>query len=106
MRPPAVRAYVDLALDLLQQHSIESAAADWPALRAQAHSATAGAQTPADTHAALKAVIAALGNPHTHLVTTQRVAAVLAARPPRVPSGRMIDPVAYVQLPGTPSSNR
>ncbi|ANZ36299.1 hypothetical protein BBK82_09715 [Lentzea guizhouensis] len=101
-----VPAYVDKALDLLQQRSIESAAADWPALRAQAHSETAGAQTPADTHAAIEAVITALGNPHTRLVTAQRMAAVRAARAPRVPSGRMIGPVAHVLLPGTPSSNR
>ncbi len=97
------RAYLDRALDLLQQHSIESAHADWAALRAQAHSETAGADTFEDTHAAIRAVIAALGNPHTHLVTAQRLAAAPA---PRVPSGRMIGSAACLLLPRTPASNR
>lgn len=32
---PEARAYLDTALDLLQQHSFESLEADWPRLRAQ-----------------------------------------------------------------------
>ena len=37
------RGYLDTALDLLQQHSMESSAADWPRLRAGAHRAAANA---------------------------------------------------------------
>ncbi|MET9228283.1 hypothetical protein [Lentzea sp. NPDC003310] len=59
---PAGHAYVDTALDLLQRHSIESAGADWPSLRAQAHAVE-------DADEAIRHVIAALGNPHTHLIT-------------------------------------
>jgi carboxyl-terminal processing protease len=96
-----VRAYVDKALDLLQQHSVESAGADWPALRAEAHLATADARTPADTHAAIRQVIAALGNPHTFLAVPGR------ARPePAVPSGRLVGSVAHLLLPSTASENR
>lgn len=96
-----VGAYVDKALDLLQQHSVESAGADWPALRAEAHLATADAQTPADTHAAIRQVIAALGNPHTFLSTPGRV------RPqPALPSGQLVGSVAHLLLPSTASENR
>lgn len=97
------RAYVDKALDLLQQHSMESPNADWPALRAEAHLATANAQRPEDTYAAIRQVIAALGNPHTHLV-----AAVPSGTAPEygVPTGRMVGSAAHLVLPATPAANR
>ncbi|MET8761119.1 S41 family peptidase [Lentzea sp. NPDC004782] len=100
MRP---REYLDKALDLLQQHSMESARADWPALREQAHLATTGATSPEDTYDAIRQVIAALGNPHTHLITSVR-----ARRPPAptTPTGRMIGSVALLRLPATAAANR
>ncbi|MGI5502907.1 S41 family peptidase [Lentzea sp. CA-135723] len=93
-----MRAYVDGALDLLERHSIESGNADWPALRAQAHAATAHARRPEDTHEAIRAVIDALGNRHTHLITADR-----ATSPPRtgVPTGQVTGTIATVRLPKT-----
>lgn len=97
------RAYVDKALDLLEKHSMESAKADWPAIRAEAHVATADARAPEDTHQAIRQVIATLGNPHTHLVTRH-----LAGSPPpsAVPTGRMRDHTAHLLLPGTAAAHR
>lgn len=91
------RGYLDTALDLLQRHSAESATADWPKLRGEAHRATANARTPADTHAAIREVIKALGNPHTGLLTAPGSSP--ANR--EVPGGRMIDSTAYLKLPAT-----
>ncbi|WP_394613834.1 S41 family peptidase [Lentzea sp. JNUCC 0626] len=88
MRPEAL-AHVDEALDLLQRHSIESARADWAALRAQAHAAE-------NADEAIRHVIAALGNPHTHLITAERVA---SPPPPVVPTGQVTGTTAVVRLP-------
>ncbi|GLY52517.1 S41 family peptidase [Lentzea sp. NBRC 102530] len=87
MRPEEC-AYVDSALDLLQRHSIESAHAVWPALRAQAHAAE-------NAHEAVRHAIAALGNPHTHLITAERA----ASPPPVVPTGQLTGTTAVVRLP-------
>ncbi|NKE57929.1 peptidase S41 [Lentzea sp. PSKA42] len=103
MRADRVRAYVDKALDLLERHSMESTKADWPALRAEAHLATAGASAPEDTYAAIRQVIATLGNPHTHLITSHRAG---ASPKVTVPTGRMIGSTAHLLLPRTASRNR
>ncbi|WP_434450664.1 S41 family peptidase [Lentzea sp. E54] len=99
----STRAYVDRALDLLERHSMESKKADWPALRARAHLATADAGGPEDTYEAIRRVIAELGNPHTHLITSQRATAAPKAT---APTGRMIGSTARLTLPGTASGNR
>jgi carboxyl-terminal processing protease len=95
------RGYLDTALDLLQEHSVESAKADWPALRGEAHRATANARTPSDTHAAIERVIRALGNPHTRLLTTPGGGPSVR----EVPGGRMIGSVAYLKLPRVSSED-
>ncbi|MFF2146172.1 S41 family peptidase [Kitasatospora sp. NPDC058190] len=62
---PEARAYLSEALDLLQQQSLNTAKVDWPKVRAQAFAQTANARTPADTHAAIKGAVAALGDRHS-----------------------------------------
>lgn len=74
MSTAEVRAHLDRSLELLERHSIESAKAGWPALRAEAHVATASANGPEDTCEAIRHVIATLGDPHTHLITAQSAA--------------------------------
>ncbi|SEP99113.1 S41 family peptidase [Lentzea albida] len=100
MRPTSVRAYVDVALGLLERHSIESAGADWPALRAEAHLATAHAVTLEDTYDTIRHVIATLGNPHTHLITAERAA---SPRQHPMPTGRLLDGTGWLVLPPTHS---
>jgi hypothetical protein len=99
----SARAYLGKALDLLERHSMDSAKADWPALRAEAHAATADARTPEDTYEAIRQVIAALGNPHTHLITRHRSG---PPPPSAVPTGRMRDSTAHLLLPPTASAHR
>ncbi|MFD4642063.1 S41 family peptidase [Lentzea sp. NPDC058436] len=100
MRPAGAGAYLDTALGLLQRHSIESAGADWPALRAEAHAAAASAHAPEDTYDAIRGAIAALGNPHTHLITAERAA---SPRRHAMPTGRLIDGTGWLVLPPTHS---
>ncbi|MFS8101388.1 S41 family peptidase [Lentzea alba] len=99
----APRAYLDTALDLLQQHSVESSKADWRRLRAEAHRDIAHAQRPADTYRAINRVISALGNPHTLLLASANGGAPSST--PTAPSGRMIGTTAYLRLPETSSDN-
>lgn len=94
---PNARGYLDTALDLLRQHSMQSPAADWPRLRAEAHHSTANAQRPADTHAAIRQVIKELGNRHTALLTSPGGGAPSSIR--EVPGGRLIGSTAYLRLP-------
>lgn len=100
---PLARGYLDTALDLLQQHSMESPAADWPRLRAEAHHSAANAQRPADTYDAIRQVISELGNPHTTLRTKPGGGAPTSVR--EVPGGRMIGSTAYLRLPQTSSDD-
>jgi carboxyl-terminal processing protease len=99
----APRAYLDTALGLLQQYSMESPKADWARLRAQAHRDIAHAQRPADTYRAINRVIAALGNSHTHLHASANGGAPTSMR--TAPDGRMIGSAAYLRLPDTSGAN-
>lgn len=80
------KAYLDNALDLLEKGHINTAKADWPALRAEAYTQAGGATTPAQVHGAIRTVISRLGEPHTFLA------------PPRKPSM----PTATSETPGSP----
>ncbi|MFD9704019.1 S41 family peptidase [Lentzea sp. NPDC059081] len=97
-----VRTYLDTALGLLERHSMESSGADWAALRAQAHSSGADARGPEDVYDAIRQVIAALGNPHTHLITPRRSGTRPTAS---VPTGRLIETAGCLVLPQTDSRN-
>jgi len=48
------RAYLDQALDLMQQHSINRTKVDWTELRRAAHSQAANALTPPDTYPGIR----------------------------------------------------
>lgn len=100
---PQARAYLDTALGLLRRYSMESPAADWPRLRAEAHRTAANARTPADTYPAIRQVIRALGNPHTGLHASP------GGGPPasvlEVPGGRVIGSTAYLRLPQNSSDD-
>jgi Peptidase family S41 len=99
--PPAaqVRLYLDSALGLLQSQHINGATADWPALRAKAYADTASASTPEQTYPAIRAVIRALGERHTVLMTptTQKVIAARRATDP-LPTGEVIGDIGVVRL--------
>ncbi|MEV6244368.1 S41 family peptidase [Lentzea sp. NPDC051838] len=93
----ATRAYLDTALNLLQQYSVESPKADWPKLRAQAHAEAADAERPSDTYPVINETIEALGNPHTVLLASPEGGAPDPFG--MVPDGRMIGSTAYLKLP-------
>lgn len=65
--PPAPEAAADLdrAIAILREHHIDSATADWDRIAADAHAEIGGARSPADTYAAIRGIIGALGEKHT-----------------------------------------
>jgi len=98
------KAYLDQALKLMEERHINSGSADWPALREKAYAAAAGAITPAETYAAIRMTIKALGERHTFLRAPLAKASPRpgAPRPPAaqpLPTGRMAGPVGVVTLP-------
>lgn len=112
---PAVVRYVDAALELMREHSLRSAAVDWPMLRAQALGHARGAVTPDQAHSAVRFALRELGDRHSYLqsatatgalrrtaVGNARTGAPLAA--PR--SASLGERVAYLEVPsfagGTP----
>lgn len=113
--PGAVR-YLDAALELMREHSLRSAAVDWPRLKRQALEHARGAETPAEAHSAVRFALRELGDRHSYLqsatatralartaVGNARTGAPLAA-PRSVSLGERL---AYLEVPsfagGTPA---
>jgi hypothetical protein len=104
----AAQAYLDQAINLIRQHHINSATADWPAITATAHARIAHASATADTYPAIREIFAALHERHSFLIEPR--AAVPAWRGTAgargndmtapEPTSRLIDGrYALVQLP-------
>jgi len=97
------RAYLDQALDLMQQHSINRTKVDWTELRRAAHSQAANALTPPDTYPAIEGALGSLGDRHSAFLPPDQVAALQsgalnAANPD--PSGKLLDNgLAFLLLP-------
>ncbi len=106
---PVAARYVDAALALMREHSLQRSQVDWPALRAQALEHARGATTAAEAHVAVRFAVRELGDRHSYLqsaavTSALAVTAVSNARtgsPPTAPHGRRLgDNLAYVQVPG------
>jgi carboxyl-terminal processing protease len=59
--------YLSHALDLIQKNSIKRQT-NWAAMRSKAFSEAAGAQTPAETYAAIRNALRSLGDRHSHFL--------------------------------------
>lgn len=89
----AADGYFQQALVLIRQHHRNSTKADWPRIEARARSMLAGASQPADTYPAIRMVLDALNERHSHLIeapsgeTGPAKAGVQGSAPrPKVPS--------------------
>jgi hypothetical protein len=95
------KAYLDRALDLLQARHINAAKVDWPRLRTEAYAKAAGATSPRETYAAIRATITALGERHTFLRPPSPARPPGAAPPDHaLPVGHVAGHVASLALPG------
>ena len=99
----AARTYLAAALDLMQEHAVNRARLDWPAIRQQALRTAAGAVTPGDTYSA---ITVALGDLDVHGHSMLLLPSTITGSPPppapgQLPSGRLLPgAIAYVALPG------
>ena len=109
--PPSdsATAYLESALDLMQEHTVNRDAIDWEAFREAALLQARGAETPADTYPALRYAIDKLGDHHSFLMTPERSGhdhddeedVQVAFEGSRAPHGALLTQgVAYLRVPG------
>ncbi|MFE5582152.1 S41 family peptidase [Kitasatospora sp. NPDC056531] len=105
---PQARTYLSEALDLLQRKSLNTAKVDWPTVRSRAFAQAAAARTPADTHAAIRTAVAALGDRHSRFYPPGQAAA-LTADPATVDAptvAQLRGRIAHLSLPAVNGSER
>lgn len=105
------RAYLDQALDLMQQHALNREQLDWTRVRQAAHDRAVKALTPADTYPAIKGALSCLRDGyHSWLLTPEQVAAMESGALDGGnvdPSGELLDSgLAYLLLPGVGGSDK
>jgi len=113
--PPSdeVAAYLESALDIMEQNSIKRDSVDWRSLRATTVRMAAGAETPADAYFALRAALRRLGDGHSYFFTPEQVHALNntgessdALGPWISPTGaRLGEDIGYVSIPGFSGTN-
>ncbi|MFJ9771713.1 S41 family peptidase [Kitasatospora sp. NPDC101157] len=105
---PEARSYLSEALSLVQRHALNAAKVDWPTVRGQAFAQAAAARTPADTYAAIRTAVAALGDRHSRFYPAGQ-AAGLTADPATVDAptiARLPGGIAHLTLPPVNGSER
>ena len=98
----AARNYVESVISLAQANSINRTKIDWPTMRQEVLSRAAGAQVPADTHAAVKWFVTALGDRHSAFLDPIALKSLPArsAAASGAPVGRLVDGrFGYVLIP-------
>ena len=73
---PTASAYLEQALDIMQNNSLHRHSIDWEVLRTNAFNMAEYAQTPADTYAVIRYALYQLGDHHSVFATPERFAQV------------------------------
>lgn len=103
------KQYLDLALDIMQNNSINRKRIDWVSLRARAHERASDAKTYADTYDAIRFALRALGDNHSQFAEPSRAELIFRATVNDFssPTGRLIEKkIGYVLLPTFNSMDR
>ena len=98
----SARVYLDSALDLIQHQAYYADRIDWPSLRESSHAMIADARQPADTYPAIRRILAALGDRHSHLIPPDAMARQRSeeTRDDYGVTSTTFGQVAYVRVPG------
>ena len=101
---PEALTYLDEALDIMQEHSLNREQINWERLRGRARSRAMGASTPEDTYIAIQFALKDLGDQHSFFMTPEQFAELeegtMNLSSPD-PSGRLLDSgLGYIMLPG------
>ena len=105
---PAASAYLEEALDIIQNNSLHRHSIDWEALRTIAFKMAEHAQTPADTYGVIRYALRQLGDHHSHFLTPDEYAQLeqttMSESPP--PRGKlMLGKLGYIVIEGFASGN-
>lgn len=108
--PPsaAAREYLDEALALVEKNAYFSGRVDWVAMRKEAYAIAAGAKTTSDTHEAVRRVILALGDGHSHFVSPEQGAQLASPQADSSTHGiraTQVGRVGILRVPGFQSTN-
>lgn len=100
---PEARAYLQEALDVMQEHSLRKRHVDWEALRHETFERAAGAVQPVDTYEAIRFALRGLGDNHSFLQLVPELAEKERLRRPRSPvaekNGSIASPFAKRREP-------
>ncbi len=94
--------YLNDALNILQEHSVQQNKVDWQAIRINAYLRANNARVPADTYNAIRYAVDKLGDHHSRFYTPQQVAALknLKVEDNKPPEAKMLDAhLAYLFMP-------
>jgi hypothetical protein len=99
---PTAIAYVDAALNVMQEHFLGKDKIDWPQLRRETLFPAGGAQQPVETYPAIRFALAKLGDCHSYLQLTPELTHEEKSRQPKLmnPSA-MPGPVRRPAFPST-----
>jgi carboxyl-terminal processing protease len=100
---PEAAAYLETALDVMEENSLNRLQLDWGELRATAMRLAGGAQAPANTYSAIRYVLRKAGGVHSFFLTPKQAAAwgshtVDDVAPPR--ASLLLDQVGYIAIGG------
>jgi carboxyl-terminal processing protease len=77
-------AYLNAAIDVMQQNFLHRDRVDWPELRRKTLAQAAGAQVPVDTYPAIRFALAKLSDHHSYLQLTPELTREETARQPKL----------------------
>lgn len=114
---PAALAYVDRALAIIEQHSLQRAQIDWPALRDSVYLQARGARDVEGAHLAVSFALGELDDGHSYFMSPPQMSRLVTpvsnartGQPVRAPTGALLDaapgdaaterPLAYLDVPG------
>ncbi len=105
---PELQTYLDTALELIQENSLYSTAADWAELRAWAYESAAGAQSTADLYPVIDMVLGAIGDRHGYLMPPVEADAYFEAPTEPIPAIQqelLQDRLGHIVVPAFASGN-
>src|SRR2546427_1503509 len=98
---PAAKAYIDAALEVMQQHFLYKDKIDWPQLRRETLLQAGEAQTAVDTYPAVRFALAKLRDHHSFLQLTPELTRQETSRKPRLANPSAL-PAAPARKPTFP----
>jgi hypothetical protein len=100
---PEASAYLEEALDIMQNNSLYRDTIDWDQLRKSTFEVAQYAQTPADAYGAIRFALVQLGDHHSHFLTVEDRTQVqgLTADDNPPPRGKlMLDKIGFIAIEG------